>query len=697
MIEKYRLKLIIAALCATPIVATSEVSVDEVSVTATRIERKTQDVPEAIVVIDEQRIEQVPMFNLSEAIRGTPGVLMDSNNGAYDARLIIRGAGLKANYGIREISVLRDGIPITDPDSFTRLDFIDTQDIDQIEITKGPGNLYSAGSAGGTIQILSRSVFDDSANNVKLGAGSYGSGNLHLRYAGEITDNQAMSFTGSLRNKDNNWRRNNEFDTQMASIKHGMLFGGDNAWETELNISSADMQIPGPMDEAMFEEFKATGEQNETSSAFKNTGRYSDTVALSTKFDKQLGSGTIKPKFYFNEYEQYHPVTGQIVVTPGSQVFGTDIEYSMPNLAGKSGKLVTGVTLRRDSNNNDQRYAYRDTVTIPFGPQAGRIIETLSDEKGALLETSDTVSDQAGLYALQSLRPGKKWMVDIGGRIDHITYSQNTNEIGRYDYATGQYVTGIGEYSIDRSFNLFSPKIGATYQINSMLNLFGSLAQAQQVPFSSELKQNPDLEPSTSRNIETGLKGRSGKWAMDTSIYYNEVSDEIVATLVNSETTFSNAGKTIKKGFEFAGSYEIVNGLRGGLNYAYSRYNYDSFNTVVSGIPVDYSGNQLPFIPEQQYSLYLDYKMPQGFSARIQGDTWGEYYLDNANTEKYEGYEFLTSLYLGYERRQHKLSLNVDNLFDLRYATEVKKDTRGTKEYDAGAPRSINVSYRLMF
>ena len=69
--------------------------------------------------------------------------------------------------------------------------------------------------------------------------------------------------------------------------------------------------------------------------------------------------------------------------------------------------------------------------------------------------------------------------------------------------------------------------------------------------------------------------------------------------------------------------------------------------------------------------------------------------MDNANTEKYEGYEFLTSLMLGYEQGPHKLALNVENLFDQRYAAEVRKNTTGTKTYYAGAPRTCRAQLQL--
>ncbi|HHN63991.1 MAG TPA: Plug domain-containing protein, partial [Nitrospirae bacterium] len=100
---------------------------EEISITATRLERKTEEVPASVAIVGEDRLKDTKMFNLKEALIGTPGVLIDTRNQGYDSRLIIRGSGLKARYGVREIMVLLNGVPITDPDSLTRLDFIDTQ------------------------------------------------------------------------------------------------------------------------------------------------------------------------------------------------------------------------------------------------------------------------------------------------------------------------------------------------------------------------------------------------------------------------------------------------------------------------------------------------------------------------------------------------------------------------------------------
>lgn len=80
-----------------------KVDSDTISVTASRIERTTREVPTAITVVDEQRIDQARMMKVKDAIQGTPGALIDSKNGGCDVRLLIRGAGQKANNGVRGI------------------------------------------------------------------------------------------------------------------------------------------------------------------------------------------------------------------------------------------------------------------------------------------------------------------------------------------------------------------------------------------------------------------------------------------------------------------------------------------------------------------------------------------------------------------------------------------------------------------
>ncbi|MAY43067.1 MULTISPECIES: TonB-dependent receptor [unclassified Neptuniibacter] len=701
-----KLAILVSAVITPISVFAEEIAVpDTITVTATRAERNSAEVPESIAIIDQKRIEQEKMYNIADALKGTPGVLIESTSGGYSSRMIVRGAGLKAQYGIREIMVLRDGVPITDPDSFTRMDFIDTQDIEQIEVSKGPGNIYATGSTGGAIHIISKSVFDDRRDQIRLGAGEEGHKNVHLRKSLMSDEGHAFAFTASHRKADNDWRRHNEFESNQFSLKGGFLLSDNSELETEFSYTKAKLNLPGDMNESQFEEYKRTGKQTDNDSAFKHSARDSEIFFFNSRLNVELGALTLKPRLYYNHWTHFHPVTGAINDTPGVDIWGTDLELEYAHeLLGKD-TLVSGLTYRQDRNMNAKKYAYADIATA--GPV---ITSTLSDRKGDLLEEQDEINTVYGVFLQENLRPNDKLLIDAGFRYDHITIEQDTwSSDTSYNYGMGGYLTvpgSGGNSELKHSFDLFSPRIGVSYKLNQNFTLFGNIAQGEQVPFASELESNDDLKNATSRSIGIGIKGRSHTWQFDLNAYVSEVEDEIINVRTDGESIYQNAGSTDKKGIEFSGSFQVLKEqiagqLALGFNYAYSDYSYNEFSEIVYGMGpptnFDRSGNQLPFIPEHYYSINADYTHPSGVKARIQADSWGEYYLDHANSEKYGGYDFVTSVNLSYAKGPHDISLNVQNLFDKRYAVEVTKDTSGDKAFSAGAPRSAMLSYRYQF
>ena len=156
-----RIKYSLITLVALSSINAEEISLDALSVTATKIATPTKDISQSIAVVDEKTIEDKNILNIQEAIENIPGVNAESSSNTPSPRLIIRGAGLKARYGVREIMVMKDGVPMTDPDSFTRFDFIDMQDVTSIEVQKGPGSINASNATGGVIQLVTKSVFDD--------------------------------------------------------------------------------------------------------------------------------------------------------------------------------------------------------------------------------------------------------------------------------------------------------------------------------------------------------------------------------------------------------------------------------------------------------------------------------------------------------------------------------------------------------
>ncbi len=686
---------LLTATMALPLMAQegSAVKLDEVSVTATRSERGTKEVPASITVISSERIENEKMFNIKDGIQGTPGVQINSKNGGFDSRLVIRGAGQKANYGVREIMVLRDGVPMTDPDSFTRFDFIDTQDIERIEVTKGPGSIYGGGSAGGVIQILSKSVFDEESR-VRIGGGTSGTSNAHARVSAMATDNDAFAVTVSRRAIENKWRRRNTFESTQGSVKHGHMFENGGVWETEASFSEVNMNLPGSMSQEQYEEFRRTGKQNDNSDAFDFSARDSNSYFFNSKYELQDGDITYKPRIYATHWSHYHPVTGAINVSEDNIIAGTDVEAHIEHQLWGPSTLVAGISLRMDQTDDARKFQYRD-VTTGF---ASRITSVNSAQRGALMETEDMLNTLVGAFAQETVRPNDKTLVDVSFRYDRSVFDITTNEITQYDYSSGTYVAGDGLTQVDKTFDLISTRIGASYALDSSTNVYGSLAMSDQVPSASEIGTNTSLSNSTTSTAEIGLKGRRADLSYDAAVYYSMVDDEIVSVSENSQTTFSNAGEVRKMGLEFAGNYAYSDKLSFGATYAYSDFEFQSFFEPVNNVNQDRAGNKMPYVPRHQYALSANYDSGKGLKAGVRTETWSAYFMDNANTEKYSGFKFITNAHVGYDMSEHQaFSLNIENIFDKHYAVEAKKSTRGVQTYSAGQPRTFVASYRHKF
>lgn len=675
------------------------VNLEQMSVTATKIATPTKEVSESIFVVDEKTIEDKNMLNVQDALQNVSGVIAASSTNSPSPKLIIRGAGLKASYGVREIMVMKDGVPMTDPDSFTRFDFIDMQDVSSIEVQKGPGSINAVNSTGGVIQLITKSVFAEDKNSVKVGIGDDGQKNFNTKLRDNVSDNDYISFTLSKREIDNSWRDNNEFDTTQVSLKYGHIFKDDSTIENEIAYTESNLNLPASMTKEEFEIFKQTGEQHNTSSQWQHGARDSKIVSLNTKYEKEAGNITYRPRVYFNHWEHFHPVTGLINDATDNNIFGTDLEFDWTHkVLAKDSNLVGGVTLKLDKSDDAKKYEYKDVEKNG----TGKILKTLSNEKGDLASTEDSSAFLYGTYLMETIKLSDKWKFDVSARVDKLNFDIDGNELKAYNFGTGKYVAGDGLYSLDNSFTLFSTKVGTSYSLTDSTNIYTSVANANQAPTTNELGDNEDLEKSQSINYEVGLKTRTDNYSSDLALFQNYVQDEIIQIKdENGKTVYDNAGETNKKGLEFDTSYNLTNNLQIGGAYTYSHFKFDTFNeSVRNGMVtnlVSRDGNYLPFIPQNQYSIFTAYHLANGLKTRLTARTYGSYYMDNANTQKYEGYDLITDLMIGYEKKNHNIQLNVNNLFDEYYAIEASKNTSGVESYKAATPRISMLTYTYKF
>lgn len=128
-------------------------SLDTLVVTATRSEEKIKDVPARISIIEPQIVEQSPIASLPDLLKTDAAINMVQSGGMGQlADIYLRGT--ESDHTL----ILRDGIRLNNASSGTaNLAFLDTTDIKQIEVLKGPASvLYGTDAIGGVIQLVSK-------------------------------------------------------------------------------------------------------------------------------------------------------------------------------------------------------------------------------------------------------------------------------------------------------------------------------------------------------------------------------------------------------------------------------------------------------------------------------------------------------------------------------------------------------------
>ncbi|MCU7947662.1 MAG: TonB-dependent receptor plug domain-containing protein, partial [Candidatus Thiodiazotropha sp. (ex Cardiolucina cf. quadrata)] len=77
-------------------------SLDDITVTATRIEKKADEIPASVGVIEKRDIQfAAQQTGLDESLVKMPGIFMQNRyNFAQDLRISIRGFGARSSFGI---------------------------------------------------------------------------------------------------------------------------------------------------------------------------------------------------------------------------------------------------------------------------------------------------------------------------------------------------------------------------------------------------------------------------------------------------------------------------------------------------------------------------------------------------------------------------------------------------------------------
>ncbi|KAF0240620.1 MAG: TonB-dependent, partial [Chitinophagaceae bacterium] len=153
-----------------------DTTLKEVVVTAFNTGQRWKDAPAAVAVLQAKELNTFSPVSMVPVMNTLPGVRMEERSpGSY--RFSIRGSLLRSPFGVRNVKVYWNEIPISDATGNTYLNLLDLQQVSKVEIAKGPSaSTYGAGTGG--VVLFNRFLpLSDSIRNsysVSLLAGSFG-------------------------------------------------------------------------------------------------------------------------------------------------------------------------------------------------------------------------------------------------------------------------------------------------------------------------------------------------------------------------------------------------------------------------------------------------------------------------------------------------------------------------------------------
>ncbi|MDA0993804.1 MAG: TonB-dependent receptor [Proteobacteria bacterium] len=178
-----------------PALAQDNSLIEEIIVTATKIERNMQDIPVAVTAITGQNIQDAGIKDMFDLQTNAPGLIMGQSQTTTTSNFSIRGIGTSSNnFGLESsVGLYVDGVYRSRQNSMIN----ELVDVEAVEILRGPqGTLFGKNTPQGAVNLRTVAPSTEEANAfVELSGGDYGLVRLAAASNFTLSDSTAMRAT----------------------------------------------------------------------------------------------------------------------------------------------------------------------------------------------------------------------------------------------------------------------------------------------------------------------------------------------------------------------------------------------------------------------------------------------------------------------------------------------------------------------
>lgn len=598
----------------------TELTLDQVVVTATKFDKKSSETGKVVRVIDSEELEKYQGRSLVDLLNDQAGMVINNTYGPMGSNISYYMRGAASKY----TSVQIDGIPVADPSAFTTFFDLNTLSLDQVErveILRGASStLHGSGAVAGVINIITKKGGSKAISlDGVLSGGSYdtyrGNANLSGNLAGDVFDyNIGYSYLDS------------KGFSSAAPVDTGgedsVVFDKDGFKQQALN---ANFSIR-PVENLTIKPFlRYSGiEYGYDGGAFTDAPNAGDNRML------QTGLGIVK----------YMPGRGQWVVSYALADFNRKLNE-------QSGADMVASDFDGVHHNAETYFNYRLSEKFQFIAGADfNALQTDAVTPFGGLSSDSAKMNYGSLFGSVFFSDASGFNLEIGGRFNHHSlYGNNAT------------------YTFNPSFLL-----------NEHHKVFANIASAFRVPALDELYASygsTSLEPERSQSYELGYEGVFAGKRLKLAVtgFVRDIKDVIT---FGPEFRYINFDRQKDHGLEAEAKAILTENLELTAFYAFADGELTQSDTTY---------NNLYKRPRHSAGLRLGYQLSPEFyiavNSRYMGERTDLVFTPAATDKELESF-ILLDLYAQYRFGEHfKLFADLKNLTDAGYIESTGYNTRG--------------------
>ncbi|KAA6349854.1 Pesticin receptor [termite gut metagenome] len=698
--------------------------------------------PLSVTLLSQENMRADGVSSMKDLTALVPNIFIPDYGSKLTSAIYIRGVGSRMN--TPAVGLYVDNIPYIDKSAY---DF-NYADIERIDVLRGQqGTLYGRNTMGGLIRAYTKSPFNYRGTDVRVSAAMYNNYNASFTHYQHVSNELAFSAGGFYEHAggffDNAFlnKKIDRIDTGGGRIRTIYIPFVDLKFDLNLNYEYID-QGGYP--------YGLSGKNPKTSviPAYNDESGYCRGLmngGLNTEY-----SGT---NFIFNSITGFQHLTDRMVMdedfSPGNGYLGIqqqnqntlteDIVFkSRKNLrwewiTGVFGfyqqlKTTSSVTFKEDGITEMQKlidYTYEDTSLSRKIIDDTMLISGLYDTPvwGAAFYHQSTFNDI--LFKNLSFVLGLR----LGYEQTKLTYNNQAplrtqsflNEIPITDIQPKNYGTN-GEKK--NSFSSLLPKFALRYSFNKKNNIYisagrGNRSGGYNIQMFPDLIQDviinrPDqflpnelipqihYKPEYSWNYESGAHFTlwQDRLLADIALFSTRVENQQIVRFVKSGLgrAMVNTGQSRSNGVEAAFRTNLTDVFSIHATYGYTQATLTNYKINM----LEYSGNRVPFVPEQTFSFSGQYVIKFNansfldalrFHANYTGI--GKIYWTERNDAVQEPYGTLNGRICALKGKT-QIDLWIRNALNEKYAT-FYFESFGNGYAQAGKPMQVGIDVRISF